>query len=267
MKLKIIIMLTIIVFLSQFQASAAGVYLGSFTPKQSESFNFSIPVQNLEGEIISIYTTDDYFRSDNQKIGSSNLKLISRENSLPLSSRDLNIEKDRLLYNQNLNLELNLKAEYEPGLYKNNLYLRDDIKIIEIEIIFEIRPWMEILNGTAQNAKIENVENRTMGLFSSGQQKILIRSNTDWKLKVMIAVENQDNLSIRVAADSESRSFVDYKSEFVNLNAVETVIANGSNTAKLSSGQVEIFYQLRIEDFRKVIAGEKDYQISFSLEQ
>jgi len=47
---------------------------------------------------------------------------------------------------------------------------------------------------------------------------------------------------------------------------VETVIANGSNTAKLSSGQVEIFYQLRIEDFRKVNAGEKDYQLSFSLE-
>jgi hypothetical protein len=266
MKLKIIFVVLMIIFLSQINVEAAGVYLGSFTPQTNNSFKFSIPVQNLEGEIITIFTSDDYFRSESKKISSTNLKLINRESSFSLSSRDLNIEKDRLLYNQNLNLELDLKAEYEPGLYKNNLYLRDDIKIIEIEIIFEIRPWMEILNGTAQNAKIENVENRTMGLFSSGQQKILIRSNTDWKLKVMITEENTDNLSIRVAADSESRSFVNYKSEFVNLNSVETVIANGSNTANLSSGQAEIFYQLRIEDFRKVIAGEKDYQMNFSLE-
>ncbi len=266
MKLKVILIILIIIFLSQLNVEAAGVYLGSFTPQKSESFNFSIPVQNLEGEIITIFTADDYFRSDNKKIGSTNLKLINRETSFSLSSRDLNIEKDRLLYNQNLNLELDLKAEYEPGLYENSLYLKDQNKIIEIEIIFEIRPWMEILNGTAQNAKIENIEKRTMGLFSSGQQKILIRSNTDWKLKVMITEENKDNLSIRVAADSESRSFVDYKSEFVNLNSVETVIANGSNTANLNLGQAAIFYQLRIEDFRKVIAGDKDYQISFSLE-
>jgi len=266
MKSKVIFVVLIIIFLSQINAAAAGVYIGSFSSQKNQSLNFSIPVQNLEGEIITIFTEDDYFRSDAKKIGSRNLKLLNRETGIPLSSRKVNVEKERLLYNQNLNLELNLKAEYEPGLYKNILYLQDDIKIIEIEIIFEIRPWMEILNGTAQNAKIENIEKRTMGLFSSGQQKILIRSNTDWKLKVMIAEENKDNLSIRVAADSESRSFVDYKSEFINLNSVETVIANGSNTAKLSSGQAEIFYQLRIEDFRKVNAGEKDYQISFSLE-
>jgi len=34
----------------------------------------------------------------------------------------------------------------------------------------------------------------------------------------------------------------------------------------LSAGQAAIFYQLRIEDFRKVNAGEKNYQLSFSLE-
>ena len=266
MKLKVIFVVLIIIFLSQLNVEAAGVYLGSFTPQQSESFNFSIPVQNLEGEIITIFTADDYFRSDNKKIGSTNLKLINRERTFPLSINDLNIEKDRLLYNQNLNLELNLKAEYEPGLYKNSIYLKDEIKIIEIEIIFEIRPWMEILNGTMQNARIENVENRTMELFSSGQQKILIRSNTDWKLKVMINEDNLDNLSLRVAADSESKNLVDYKKDFINLNSVETVIANGSNTAKLSSGQAAIFYQLKIEDFRKVNAGEKNYQLSFSLE-
>jgi len=266
MKLKVIFVVLIIILLSQVNAEAAGIYIGSFTPQKNESLNFSIPVQNLEGKIITIFTEDDYFRSDTKKIGSRNLKLSNRETGIPLSSRRVNIEKERLLYNQNLNLELNLKAEYEPGLYKNILYLKNDLKIIEIELIFEIRPWMEITNGTVQNAKIENIENRTMGLYSSGQQKIIIRSNTDWKLKVMTAEESQDNLSIRAAADSENRSFVDYKSEFINLNAVETVIANGSNTAKLSSGQVEIFYQLRIEDFRKVNAGEKDYQLSFSLE-
>src|SRR6056297_3542773 len=145
MKLKVIFIILMIIFLSQLNVEAAGVYLGSFTPQNDDSFNFSIPVQKLDGEIISIYTNDDYFRSNSKKIGSTNLKLINRENSIPLSSRVLNIEKDRLLYNQNLNLELNLKAEYEPGLYKNILYLQDDIKIIEIEIIFEIKPWMQIL--------------------------------------------------------------------------------------------------------------------------
>lgn len=266
MKLKTILIVLMIIFLSQLNVGAAGFYLGAFTPQRNESFKFSIPVQSLEGEIITIYTADDYFRSDSKLIGSTNLKLINRETSFSLSSRDLNIEKDRLLYNQNLNLELDLKAEYEPGLYKNILYLQDNIKIIEIEIIFEIRPWMEILNGTIQNAKIENIENRTMGIFSSGQQKILIRSNTDWKLKVRIAEENKDDLAIRVAADSESAKIVDYKKEFSSLNSVETIIASGRNTSKLSDGQAVIFYQLRIEDFRKVIAGQKDYQISFSVE-
>ena len=127
MKLKVIFIILMIIFLSQLNVEAAGVYLGSFTPQQSESFSFSLPVQNLEGEIITISAADDYFRSDNKKIGSTNLKLINRETSFSLSSNDLNIEKDRLLYNQNLNLELNLKAEYEPGLYKNNFYLKDQI--------------------------------------------------------------------------------------------------------------------------------------------
>jgi len=267
MKRKIFFIILFIIFLSQINVEAAGVYLGSFTPQTNENFSFSIPVQNLEGEIISISTSDDYFRSETNKIASSNLKLVNRENSIPLSSRELKIEKNSLLYNFSLNFQLNLKAEYEPGLYSNIVYLKDKNKILEIEVVFEIRPWMEILNGTVQSAKIENTDHRTMELFSSGQQKILIRSNTNWKLKVMITEESKDNLSIRVAADSESRSFVDYKSEFINLNEVETVIANGSNTAKLSSGQVEIFYQLRIEDFRKVNAGEKNYQINFKLEK
>jgi len=267
MKRKIFFIILFIIFLSQINVEAAGVYLGSFTPQTNENFSFSIPVQNLEGEIISISTSDDYFRSETNKIASSNLKLVNRENSIPLSSRELKIEKNSLLYNFSLNFQLNLKAEYEPGLYSNIVYLKDKNKILEIEVVFEIRPWMEILNGTVQSAKIENTDHRTMELFSSGQQKILIRSNTNWKLKVMITEESKDNLSIRVAADSESRSFVDYKSEFINLNEVETVIANGSNTAKLSSGQVEIFYQLRIDDFRKVNAGEKNYQINFKLEK
>ncbi|RCW52336.1 hypothetical protein [Halanaerobium sp. ST460_2HS_T2] len=266
MKRKIFFIILIIIFLSQINVEAAGVYLGSFTPQTNENFSFSIPVQNLEGEIITISTSDDYFRAETNKIAASNLKLVNRDNSIPLSSRELKIEKNSLLYNFSLNFQLNLKAEYKPGLYSNIIFLKDKNKILELEVVFEIRPWMEILNGAVQSAKIENVDNRTMELLSSGQQKILIRSNTNWKLKVMITEASKDNLSIRVAADSESRSFVDYKSDFIKLNEVETVIANGSNTAKLSSGQVEIFYQLRIEDFRKVNAGEKNYQINFKLE-
>lgn len=266
MKRKVIFIILIIIFLSQVNVEAAGVYIGSFTPKQDENFRFFIPIRDIDSEVITLSTQDNYFRSENKKIGSINLKLINRNRELPLSTKKVSIEKNDLLHPQSLNFSLDLKAEYEPGLYKNLLFIEDGNQYLEMEIIFEIRPWMEILNGAMKNAKIENIENRTMGLFSSGQQKILIRSNTDWKLKVMTAEESQDNLSIRVAADSESRSFVDYQSEFINLNSVETVIANGSNTAKLSSGQVEVFYQLKIEDFRKVKAGEKNYQINFSLE-
>jgi hypothetical protein len=250
----------------QINATAAGIYLGSFTPKNNEEFNFMIPLHNVKGEVITIYTANDYFRSESKKIGAVNLKLLNRERAFPLSKNKLNLETNRLLYNQSLNFQLNLRAEYEPGLYKNIIYLVDDLKVEELEIVFEIRPWREILNGTVQNAKINNLDDRTMDLLSSGQQKILIRSNTDWKLKVLISETAKDNLSIKIAADSESRKVVNYKLDFTKLNETEAVIASGTNTAKMTSGQAAIYYQLRIEDFRKVNAGEKDYQINFALE-
>lgn len=266
MKRKVIFIILIIIFLSQVNVEAAGVYIGSFTPKQDENFRFFIPIREIDSEVITLSTQDNYFRSENKKIGSVNLKLINRNRELPLSTKKVSIEKNDLLHPQSLNFSLDLKAEYEPGLYKNLLFIEDGNKYLEMEIIFEIRPWRELSNGTVQNAKIENLDRRTMELLSSGQQKLVIRSNTDWKLKVLIDEKNLDNLSIRTAADSQSRSVLNYKNDFVRLDTVETIIADGSNTAALSADQAEIFYQLKIEDFRKIQAGDKNYQLKFILE-
>ena len=260
-------MILMIIFLSQLNVEAAGVYLGSFTPQNDDSFNFSVSLPDLEGEIISIYTIDDYFRSDNKKISSTNLKLINQEGILPLTSSQVSLEKELISKNQTLSFQFDLQSKYEPGLYKNVLYLESDNFKTDLEIIFEIKPWMEILDGSNYKAVINQQNSSHKELFSSGQQKLVIRSNTDWKLKVLISEDSTDNLAIRIGADSESRKVVDYQQEFVNLSAAKSVIASGIKTTDLSSGQAEIYYQLKIDDFRKINAGEKSYQLNFMLER
>ena len=102
MKLKVIFIILMIIFLSQLNVEAAGVYLGSFTPQNDDSFTFSVSLPDLEGDIISIYTVDNYFRSDDKKISSTNLKLINQEGILPLTRTQVNLEKNLILKNQSL---------------------------------------------------------------------------------------------------------------------------------------------------------------------
>lgn len=266
MKLKVIFIVLMIIFLSQLNVEAAGVYLGSFTPQNDDSFTFSVSLPDLEGDIISIYTVDNYFRSDNKKISSTNLKLINQEGILPLTSSQVNLEKNLVSKNQSLSFQFDLQSEYEPGLYKNILYLESDGFKSDLEIIFEIKPWMEILDGSNYKAVINQQNSNDKELFSSGQQKLVIRSNTDWKLKVLISEDSKDNLALKIGVDSESSKVVDYQKEFINLSAAQSVIASGIKTTNLSSGQAEIYYQLKIDDFRKINAGEKSYQLNFILE-
>jgi hypothetical protein len=126
---------------------------------------------------------------------------------------------------------------------------------------------MEILDGSNYKAIIDQQTLNHKELISSGQQKLIIRSNTDWKLKVLISEDTTDNLAIRIGTDSESRKVVDYQQEFVNLSAAQSVIASGMRTTDLSSGRAEIYYQLKIDDFKKITAGEKSYQLNFMLEK
>ncbi|PTX15427.1 hypothetical protein SAMN04488598_12532 [Halanaerobium congolense] len=267
MRLKIILIIFAIIFLFQGIVGAAGVYLGSFAPQNDDSFSFSVSLPELEGDIISIYTVDEYFRSDNKKINSANLKLITQEGIIPLTSSQVNLEKDLLSKNQTLSFQFDLQSKYEPGLYKNILYLESSNFKSDLEIIFEIRPWMEILDGSNYKAIIDQQTLNHKELISSGQQKLIIRSNTDWKLKVLISEDTTDNLAIRIGTDSESRKVVDYQQEFVNLSAAQSVIASGMRTTDLSSGRAEIYYQLKIDDFKKITAGEKSYQLNFMLEK
>ncbi|MGM0500355.1 MAG: hypothetical protein ACQERL_09125 [Bacillota bacterium] len=267
MKLKAIIFLFIIVLFFQFQTQAAAVYLGSFTPQTDENFTFSVPLPDLEGDIISIYAEDDYFRSNNKKISSKNLKLINQEESISLTGRRINLEKDLISRNQNIFFQLELQSEYEPGLYKNIIHLNSGNFKSELEIVFEIKPWMEILDGSKYKPVIDRQDVNHKELFSSGQQKIIIRSNTDWKLKVLISQDSKDNLSIKIGSDSESSKVVDYQKEFINLSSKESEIASGIKTTELNSGQAEIYYQLKIDNFRKINAGEKNYLLNFILEK
>lgn len=267
MKQKVIFIILIIIFLSQVNIRAEELYLGSFTPRQDNTVEFFVPFQNTDFESLSLFTKDDYFRYENKKIKSLNLKLLTRDGAIPLNTRKINLDRNSLSSGQSFNFKLDLKTNYEPGFYKNILYLETENKIIEeLEISFEIKAWMDLLNGSTQNAKIENLNRKSLELLSSGQQKLLIRSNTKWSLKVLLDAENKENLSIKLISDSNNRSYVSYKEDFIRLNLKENIIANGSNTANLASNQLELFYQLKIDDFRKIKAGEKNYQITFVLE-
>jgi hypothetical protein len=266
MKLKVIFIILIIIFLSQLNVEAAGVYLGSFTPDEDQSINISVPIQNIKAEIIKVYVQNNYFTSASKKINSENLKIIGRNNLFPLSNRSFEVEKNNLFFNRAINFQFDLKNEYEPGLYENILYIDNGNKIDEYEIVFEIQPWKKMVKADQSTAVINNLNNRTHELYSSGQQKLIIISNTDWKLKIVLSNDYKDGISIKVAADSESRKAANFDRDFKSLNSKEIVIASGSSTTFLDSEQVEIFYQFKIDDFKKIQAGEKNYQFNFILE-
>jgi len=266
MKFKVIIIILSMIFLSHFNVEAAGIYLGSYAPDEDQSINISVPIQNIKAEIIKVYAQNNYFISASKKINSANLKIIGRNNLFPLSSRSFEAEKNNLFFNRAINFQFDLKNEYEPGLYENILYIDNGNKIDEYKLVFEIQPWKKMVKADQSNAVINNLNNRTHELYSSGQQKLIIISNTDWKLKVVLNNDYQDGISIKVAADSESRKAANFDRDFKSLNSKDVFIASGSSTTFLDSGQVEIFYQFKIDDFKKIQAGEKNYQFNFILE-
>lgn len=266
MKFKVFIFILSIILLFQFNAAAAGLYIGSYAPDEDQSLNISVPIQNVEADIIRVYAQNNYFISSTKKINSANLKIIGRNNLFPLSSNSFKIEKKSLLSNRFINFQFDLKKEYEPGLYENILYLDSKNRIDEYKIFFEIKPWKKMIKADQSTAVINNLNNRTQELYSSGQQKLIIISNTDWKLKVLLNNDYQDGISIKVDADSESRKAANFDNGFKNINNKEIVIAGGSSTVSLNYNQVELFYQFKIDDFKKIQAGEKNYQFNFILE-
>ncbi|MGM0602255.1 MAG: hypothetical protein ACQESS_02950 [Bacillota bacterium] len=266
MKLKVSISLIILILLFTINIEASEIYLGSFAPREDESYVFTVPFYEIEDSILAVYTENNFFSSDQKVINSAILNLLSQEGVVPLDTGHINIDKNRIIRNQQIAFQIKLRPDYEPGVYKNTVIFTGENFKKEMGISFDIRPWRQIENGSTYNAVIDNMENRNHNLYSSGQQKIIIKSNCDWRLKVILDGDIDNNISILLGTDSESRQITDHSNEFINISQKEMLIAEGSKTTTLKSGQVEIYYQLKIEDFRKINAGKKSYQLNFILE-
>jgi len=255
-----------LILLFSINIEAAEIYLGSFAPEKEENYTFAVFLNEIEDSNFSIYYEDAFFSSENKIINSTILNLLSQEGAVPVSLEHINIDKNKVIRNQQITFQIKLRPDYEPGVYKNTVILEGDNFKKEIGISFDIRPWRQIENGSTYNAVIENMKTRTHNLYSSGQQKIIIKSNCDWKLKVMLDSDTENNISILLGTDSESRQITNHSNEFININEKEVLVVSGSKTTTLKSGQVEIYYQLKIEDFKKINAGKKHYQLNFVLE-
>lgn len=266
MKFKIVLIISSIIFLFPINTGAAGIYLGSYAPDENQSINVSIPVRNIEAEEIKVYLQNNYFVSKSKKINSENLKIIAQNKLFPLSNKILKLEKNNLILRGIINFKFDLKSRYEPGVYENILYLNSKQGVDKYTIVFEIRPWKKIVKGDQSSAIINNLNDRTHELYSSGQQKLIINSNTNWKLKVVLNDGCQDGISIKIDADCESMKSANFNENFKLIESQEVVVASGCSTEFLDTKRVEIFYQFRIDDFKKVKAGTKEYQFKFTLE-
>lgn len=265
-KLKIFFIILLVIFLSQVNAAAAGIYLGSLNALQDDHFVFSLPIKSDRNfNELAIKVEKNYFTADGGRISSQNLFVVTRDAVIPLSKSFINInERDLLDFNE-LTFKLRLQSTYSPGLYRNNLIIKTERGEERLKIDFEIPAIMKLSAAGDLNPSIKYSKNHfSEQIYSSGQSKLLIKANKNWILKAVN--EGGENLEIKLKEFKGNGSVSSSRDEFIKIGKEAVIIAQGNKTTNLAGGNAELIYLLKITDYKKIHAGQKDYQLRFFIE-
>lgn len=266
MRIRMILVIFSMIFLFQGTVDSAGVYLGTLNIMQNDQFDFSLPIRaDRDLNQLALKVEKKFFMAEKDKISAHNLFILTRSGAFPLSESFIQLNKRNLLDSNKIHFKLRLQSAYSPGLYRNNLIIQTERGEERLKIDFEIPTIMEVRAGGDMNPNIKYSEgNFSQQIYSSGQSKLLIRANKAWTLKVNN--EGGEDLEIKLKEFKGNGSVSNSRDEFIKIGKEAVIIAQGNKTTELPGGDAELIYVLRIDDFREIKAGQKDYQLNFIIE-